>query len=290
MTMPILVTDSCTDLPLSYLKEEQIPWIPFPYFLDEDEHIDTMQVADMQELYEKLRNGSRSHTSQINSVAYARFFKELLKEEKPILYLAFSSVLSSTYQSAVLAKEMILEEYPQAEICIIDSRCASAGEGLLVYYMLELLKQGKTQQEVVDWVETYKWRSAHLFTVDDLMFLRDGGRIGSTAAFLGTMLNIKPVLKMNLKGELIPFLKERSRKKAIRVLFDLCQKSYDNSIKQRIFIRHADCLEDALFLKELFMASSLNIESVDISYVGPIIGSHVGPGTLGLFFLTKEDR
>lgn len=238
----------------------------------------------IRRLYAGLRNGEAASTSAVNVTRWSEAIEPYLQQGQDVLVLAFSSGLSTTYQNAHIAGEELAEKYPQRNIRVIDTLSASLGEGLLVWYACKLRSEGKSLDEVADWCENNKLHLCHWFTVDDLMYLKRGGRISAATALVGTMLNIKPVLHMDDEGHLISMAKARGRKASIEALAKKSAelgKNYDNST---MFISHGDCIEDAEYLKKL-LTEQYGVKQVYINYVGAVIGSHSGPGTLALFFL-----
>ncbi|MCB2307860.1 DegV family protein [Clostridium estertheticum] len=284
----ILVIDSGCDLPLEYIKQDNIvPLGLICNFKGQAREDDFGEKFTRKDFYDALRQGETPTTSQINSQIYLDVFKKYVLLKKSIIYIALSSALTGTINSANIARETILEDFPDADIRIIDSKCASLGQGLLTYYAYEMLKSGKATGEIVKWLEENKLRINHWFTVNDLNHLKRGGRISSSAAAVGTLLNIKPVLFVDNEGRLIPFSKCRGRKKAISTLVQKFKEKSDPSIKQVIAISHGDCLGDALAL-ELLLRENGNVKDVILNYVGTAVGSHVGPEMLGIFFIAKE--
>ena len=284
----ILVIDSGCDLPLEYIKQDNI--VPLGLICNfkgkaiEDDFGENIARKDF---YDALRLGEMPTTSQINSQIYLEVFKKYVLQKKSIIYIAMSSALTGTINSANIARETVLEDFPEADISIVDSKCASLGQGLLTYYAYEMLKSGKSKVEIVEWIEENKLRINHWFTVNDLNHLKRGGRISSSAAAVGTLLNIKPVLFVDNEGRLIPFTKCRGRKKAISTLVQKFKEKSDPSKEQVIAISHGDCLQDALALEALLRENG-NVKDVILNYVGTAIGTHVGPDMLGLFFIAKE--
>ena len=198
-----------------------------------------------------------------------------------------SSAISGCINCATMARDQLLEEMPNADITVIDSKSASIGQGILICKAAEMLSNGYSKCEIINWVEENKLNVNHWFIVDDLMHLKRGGRLSYTAATIGSILDIKPILCINRKGELINFNNIRGRKKAIRTLIKLFEENCINPENQVIGISHGDCIEDALFLKEL-VTEEFKVKDVIINYVGPAIGSHTGPGMLSLCFFGKE--
>lgn len=284
----ILVIDSGCDLPLEYVKQDNIVPLGLLFnFKGETVEDDFGENFDLKEFYDALRQGEMPTTSQINSQRFEEVFRTYAKEEKSIIYIVMSSALTGTINSANIAKEAIIEEYPKADISIVDSKCASLGEGLLVYYAYEMMKKGNSKDEIVTWLEENKLKVNHWFTVNDLNHLKRGGRISSSAATVGTLLNIKPVLFMDNEGRLTPFSKCRGRKKAINTLAEKFKERTDPNKEQIIGIGHGDCIEDALALEALVREHG-NVKNVILNYVGTAIGSHTGPEILGLYFMAEE--
>ena len=241
----------------------------------------------LKTLYDGLRAGEVAKTAAINPDAWAKHMIPLLEQGQDVLVLAFSSGLSTTYQSAVIAARELEEQYPQRKILVADTLSASMGQGLLVWYACRRRDAGESLEQVYHWVEENKLHLCHWFTVDDLMYLKRGGRISAATALVGTMLQIKPVLHMDDEGHLVSVSKSRGRKASIVALADKMKElgeGYDNSTA---FISHGDCLEDAQTLAKL-IREKCGVKEVVISYVGAVIGSHSGPGTLALFFLGKH--
>ncbi|MBU3210622.1 DegV family protein [Clostridium algidicarnis] len=281
----VIITDSSCDLPLDYINDAKVSFLGLiSNFKGNDYVEDFGQTLSYKAFYDGVRNGEMPTTSQINSYRFFEEFEKHVKENKSIIYLAFSSALSGTYNSSLIAKSEILEKYPDADITIIDTRSASLGVGLIVYHAYEMLNNGSSKDEIISWVEDNKLKVNHFFTVDDLNHLKRGGRISPTSAFVGTILDIKPILYVNDLGELIPFTKVKGRKKAIRTLFDNFKDRVVNPEDQIIFISHGDCLDDALFLKSL-IEKEFKVKGFKINFVGQAIGSHSGPGILTLFFI-----
>lgn len=285
---PIIITDSCSDLPLEYVKRRNLPILNFTFnFMGEERKDDLGQTLSHSEFYNAVRQGEMPTTSQVNSQTYIDFFKEFIGQGKPIIYMCFSSALSGSYNSALLARNTLLEEYPDAVITIVDTRCASMGQGLLVHHALDLRDKGLDHDKIVEWIESNKLRVAHWFTVDDLEHLRRGGRVSGAAAFIGSILSIKPVLHVDNEGRLIPMSKVKGRKKSIKVLFEKMQETAINPSDQTVFISHGDSVEDANYLADM-IREHLGVRDILINPIGPVIGAHSGPGTIALFFLATN--
>lgn len=286
----IITTDSTCDLPKSYIKENNIRVLPLTYVL-EGVTYNIDKTLPINEFYGKMKSGAMPTTSQVNPEEAKEAFLSILEDGVGILHIAFSSGLSGSYNSARIAAEELREENPEYEIYVIDSLCASLGEGMLVHKAVKLKEQGKTIQEAVKWLEANKLHVCHNFTPDDLNHLYRGGRVSKTAAILGTMANVKPVLHVDDEGHLIPLSKVRGRKKSLVTLVDNMEKQIGSYIEENkrdgVFIGHGDVEEDARFVADL-VKERFGIESFLISYVGPVIGSHTGPGILALFFMGEK--
>lgn len=285
---PIIITDSCSDLPLEYVKKRDLPILSFTFnYMGEDRKDDLGQTLSYTDFYNGIREGHMSTTSQVNSHTYVDFFRPYVELGKPIIYMCFSSALSGSYNNAVMARQMLLEEYPEASISIIDTLSASMGQGLLVHLALELRDQGFGYKEIIEWIENNKRRLAHWFTVDDLEHLRRGGRLSGAAAFIGSILSIKPILHVDSEGRLVPVSKVKGRKKSLKSLLEKMQETAVNPEQQTIFISHGDAPEDANYLADM-VRDQLGVKNILINHIGPVIGSHSGPGTVALFFFATQ--
>lgn len=284
----ILVIDSCCDLPIEYIEQENIVSIGLICNLKGNAIEDDFgKEINRKDFYDAIRQGEMPTTSQINSQRYEEVFSRYVGEGKSIIYICMSSALSGTINSANLARANVLEEFSNADISIVDSKCASLGQGLLVYYAYEMIKKGNSKEEIVDFLEENKLKINHWFTVNDLNHLKRGGRISSSAAAVGTLLNIKPVLYVDNQGQLTSFSKCRGRKKAISTLAEKFKERTNPNEMQVIAIGHGDCLEDALAL-EVLVREHGNVKDVILNYVGTAVGSHTGPEILGLYFMAEE--
>lgn len=284
----VIITDSSCDLPLEYIEKNNIPTLGIVCnFKGKDYIEDFGKTLTYEEFYSAVRAGELPSTSQINSFRFVEEFEKYIKEGKSVIYLAFSSGLSGTYNSSLIAREEVIEKYPDADITIIDTRSASMGVGLIVYYAYEILKNGGSKEEIVNWVENNKLKVNHWFTVDDLHHLKRGGRVSATSAAIGTILDIKPVLNVDNDGHLIPITKVKGRKKSIKALFERFQNHVVNPEEQTIFISHGDCLDEALSLKAM-IEKEYKVKGFMINHIGQAIGSHSGPGTIALFFIGEN--
>lgn len=283
----IISTDTSCDFPLEYVKQHQLPLVTLFYSIDGVTGENGCPSSDvLKNFYDKMRAGSMTKTQQASIEDTEKVFREILKEGKDILHIAFSSGLSGTANAARLAAENMMEEFPGRKIIVIDSLCASLGQGLLVDYALKLQQQGKTMEETAKWLEGHIQNICHLFTVEDLKYLQRGGRISKTTALVGTMIGIKPVLHVDPEGKLVSISKVRGRKQSIQALVNKMEENIGKyrGEKQPIFISHGDCIEDANYLAEL-VKERFGYDEFLINDVGPTIGAHSGPGTLALFFM-----
>lgn len=285
----VIITDSTSDLPISIIDEFGIKVIPLGYSFENENYVnypDHRQLSII-DFYNKIKNGERATTTLVNTAAFIELFQPILSEGNDILYIGFSSVLSGTFGSSIIATEELKENYPDSKIICIDSLSASMGEGLLVYYAAKMKLEGKGIDEVSQWVLDNRLNLCHWFTVDDLNHLKRGGRISAMTATIGTALNVKPILNVDNEGHLSPQSKVRGRKKSIHALFEQMEKTCINPQENYVFISHADCIEDAEYLKGM-IKDKLNPVDVIISDIGPVIGSHTGQGALALFFFGTE--
>lgn len=279
----IITSDTTCDLPLSYTTEHGIEIIPLYYNMDDVVYGDEVNM-DPSEFYDKMRNGKMPTTMACNPDVVEKCFRKYLDQGLDVLHISFSSALSSSYNTTAIIARDLSEEYKNNKVIVIDSKCASMGEGLFVYKAVQNRDNDMSIEDNVKWLEDNKLHICHQFTVDDLHHLHRGGRVSKAAAIIGTMINVKPVLHVDNEGRLIPLNNVRGRKKALNALVDNMEKTckgYDNDI---VFISHGDCLEDAQYVAEQ-VKKRLGIQNFMINYVCPTVGAHSGPGTLALFFM-----
>lgn len=280
----IIITDSCADLDPVMISKLKVEVIPMNFILDGKSYANWPDGRELSfiDFYKQLREGGMSSTSQLNTAELTDFFRGYLENEIDLLYIGLSSGLSGSVVSAAAAADELMAEYPESKVRVIDSLSASLGEGLMVFYASQLKKQGKTIDETTEWIEKHRLNFAHWFTVDDLNFLRRGGRLSGTVALLGTMLGIKPILHVDDEGHLINVFKARGRKNSLDMLVDRIEKTAVDPNDQTIFISHGDCLKDAEYTADE-IKRRLKAKEIYINYIGPIIGSHSGPGTVAVF-------
>lgn len=285
----IISTDNNADLPDDYIESNNLPIISLSYMID-GETYDKDNELPYDIFYDKMRKGSMPTTSQINPEIAKEKFKNIIEEEDAdILHIAFSSGLSGSYNSTCVAAEELAQEDSNHKITVIDSLSASLGQGLLVYKAIELKKQGKSMEEIEKWLEENKLHLCHYFTVDDLNHLYRGGRVSKATAFIGTVINVKPILHVDNEGHLVPIGKVRGRKRSLITLVENMEKQLGSYREKNdiVFISHGDCEDDAEYVASL-VKERFGIDSFIINYVGPTIGAHSGPGTIALFFMGES--
>ena len=286
-----ITTDSTADLPVSYLKENNVGCMPISYILDGVTYGGDKEL-DWKEFYAMMREqGKMPTTSQINPAEAKEYFEEYIKTDKEILHLAFSSGLSGTCGNMRMAAEEIMEEHPDVKIVVVDSLCASMGEGLFVHKAVKLRDQGKSLEETAAWLNENVQNFVHVFTVDDLFHLYRGGRASKTAAVIGTLVSIKPKLHVDSEGHLIVIGKVRGRKKSLSALVDYMEEKMGSRVQENkddyVFISHGDALEDAEYVRDQ-IRERFGMEHFMINHIGPTIGAHSGPGTIALFFMGES--
>ena len=285
----VIMTDSCCDMTARMAHELGLVVLPLSLHMGDQEYRNLLDGSEIgfDTFYSRIRSGELATTSAVSVGAFEEKMREILSQDKDILCINFSSALSATYQSAVIAAEDLQSEFPQARILVVDSLCASLGQGLLLYLCAKEKERGRTLEEVHTFAETTKGNVCHWFTVDDLNHLKRGGRISGTTAFFGTMLSIKPVMHVDDGGHLVPVSKARGRKSSLLELVDHMEKTAIDPGSQTVFISHGDCEGDARFVADE-IRRRFGTQQIYINYVGPVIGNHSCPGTLALFFLGRE--
>lgn len=280
-----IITDTTADLPESYIQENGLGIMVLPYIVDGVSY-GGEQKMEVREFYDRMRNGMMPTTSQVNPETAKAYLNSFLEESRQLLVLSFSSGLSGTCGNVNLAAREIMEERPDCRIVVVDTLCASLGEGLLVHKAVQLKKQGKSLEETAQWVEAHKENLVHVFTVDDLFHLHRGGRVSKATAIVGTLAGIKPLLHVDEQGHLTAVGKVRGRKKSLQSLVDMMEKQVGSWRDKNdcIFISHGDCAEDADYVKQL-VEERFGRKDFLINEIGPTIGTHSGPGTVALFFM-----
>lgn len=283
-----LVSDATLDLPMELIETDHIEVIPMAFNLDNKEivHYPDERNMTLEDFYTALKNGKTSSTSQINPAVYVEFFTPYLEKGKDIIYIGLTSGLSGTYQSALIAKDMLLEDFPERKIYIIDTSCASAGLGYFLHLTAKKKEEGLSIDELKDWVLENHKRVAHWFIVGDLFHLQRGGRLSFAEAMLGSALKIKPIISVNDEGKMFVENKVRGIKKSMEYMIGKIIEDMDDE-ERSLFIAHGDNEEAVLELKEKILERT-DVRDITITKIGPVIGSHTGPGMLAVLFMQKE--
>lgn len=284
-----IISDSGANLTQQLVAEYGIKIVSLTYSVGDTEYLSYIdgQEVDYKSFYDKLRAGEHIKTSLVGYDRVEEALKAELDKGNDVLYVSFSSALSGSHQIAKNCINDLSEQYPDRKMIIVDSLCASMGQGLLIKYAVEMKNRGCSLEETAEWLENNKLNLVHLFTVDDLFFLKRGGRLSGTVAVVGTILNIKPLLHVSNEGKLVSYGKARGRKSSIDELVKRMGELGTDLKNQDVFIVHGDCIEDAELLADK-VKKAYKVKSVTINYVDQVIGSHSGPGTLAIFFLGSE--
>ena len=277
-----IITDSCSDLTEAQLKAWNVSCVNLTLRYSGEDHRNFSDPAAVKAFYDEMRSGTMATTAAANPEEWGNVMRPALEEGRDVLVITFSSGMSTTYQSAVIAAGDLQEEYPDRTIRVVDSLCAALGQGLLVYHACKKRDEGMTVDELAAWLEEHRLNLCHWVTVDDLAHLKRGGRISATSALVGSMLNVKPIIHVDNEGHLINTAKVRGRKAAI----DHLVKKFSETCTDfdTVFIGHGDCPEDAAALEAALRAKH-DIKEITTGYVGPVIGAHTGPGVLVVFFM-----
>ena len=281
-----IITDNCCDFPADMYNELNLSVVPLVVRFQGKE-VSQYSEKWLKKMYDGMRDGDSATTSAVNPQGWEEVMEPVLAAGEDALVLTFSSGLSTTHQSAVIAATELSEKYPDRKIRVVDTLCASLGQGLLVWYACQKRDEGMGFEELADWCETNKLNLCHWFTVDDLMFLKRGGRVSAATALVGTMLQIKPVLHVDDEGHLINVAKARGRKASLEALAKKLGETGLPGANDTVFISHGDCMEDVKVL-ETILKEKYGVKNVFTYYVGAVIGSHAGPGTVALFFLGSK--
>lgn len=280
-----IVTDSSCDLPAEMAAELELTVLPLSFTIGGEERLNYLDGHEMpiHDYYERLRAGEPAQTSAVNMDSFVGAVEPLLKAGQDVLLPAFSSGLSNTYNAARMACEELAARYPERKVVSVDTLCASLGSGMILYYAVQKKREGKSLEEVRDWIEKNRLRVCHWFTVDDLEHLKRGGRISPATAFIGGMLNFKPVMHMDDEGRLAAVGKVRGRKASLDALVDRMEQTAVEPQEQVVFVSHGDTPEDAEYVASE-VKRRLGVKRVVVNTIGPVIGTHSGPGTMALFF------
>lgn len=289
MSEYLLATDSSADLTASMVKEMELEVLPLSFTIKGKTHLNWPDNRDMspKAFYKALREGEMATTAAVNVADVTARLEPVLAAGKDVLFLTFSSALSATCDSVRIAAKELAEKYPERKFYVVDTLSASLGQGLLLWHAVAQKRQGKSIDEIRDWVEENKLHLCHWFTVEDLHFLKRGGRVSAATAVLGTMLSIKPVMHMDNEGRLVKVGTARGRGASLTALVDHMEESVVDPAGQVVFISHGDCEADAKKVAEE-VKRRFGVKSVFLNQVGPVIGAHSGPGTVALFFLGRQ--
>ena len=286
----VIMTDSCCDLSAEEVAESALIVLPLTFTMGGITRRDLPDHSEMslEQFYRSLRGGAACTTAAVSVGEFTDAMRVILNEGKDILCVCFSSALSTTWQSARIAAQELQPQYPDAKIIVIDSLSASRGQGMLVWHAAKEKKKGGSIDEVADWVRAAVPRQCHWFTVADLNHLRRGGRLNATTAVIGTVLSIKPVMHCDAEGKLTPAGNARGMNQALTELVNKMDALGTRPLeKQSVFICHADAPDSVEFVKGL-LKERFGVTDVHADYIGPVIGSHTGAGTLGLFVFGSE--
>ncbi len=282
-----IVTDSTSDLTPKLVEELGVTVIPMEFIIGDEVYHNYPDAREMssKEFYARLRAGEMSKTNQINTITFLETFEPYLQNGLDVLYIGFSSSLSGTYERALEAIRQLKEKYPERRVVPVDSLAVSMGEGLLVYYAARRQQEGATIDEAAEWVSVNRFSLSQYFTVDDLNHLKRGGRLSAAAALFGSMLGIKPVLRIDDEGHLIPAAKVRGRKQSLDTLLNQMEKTIQQPEQQTVFIVHCDSPDDAKYLYKQ-TKSRVHPKEIIVNDLGPILGAHTGPGGIAIFYLS----
>lgn len=284
-----IITDSCANLTVEQINKYDLEILPLKYYIDDSEHISYLKdtPTDYENFYKKLRSKSKITTSLVSREFCDQIIKPTLESGEDVLVLAFSSGLSGTYQNISNAVDDYRQMFPDRKIVVVDSLCAAYGQGLLVHYAVQLKNSGKSLEEVAEWVEANKLKICHMVAIDDLFFLKRGGRLSGAGAVLGSLLGIKPLIHMADDGKLYVIGKARGRKTSIDFLLNTVGERIIDPKNQVVFISHGDCEDEAKYIAEQ-IKKRFKVKDVIYNYLDPVIATHAGPGTLAVFFLGTE--
>ncbi len=283
----IIATSSTSDLPRTWLDQHSIPFIPYSFTVNDKVQEDDCREESRAAMYAKMRDGALLKTSMINEFTYSEFFKKLLDTGKNVIFLDMSREMSASYQNSMSAAEAVRPLYPDQELYIMDTRCISGGLGTLVVNMVRRMEDGESYRDVIAWGEENKLRIAHRFTVDDLKYLKMGGRVSNASALVGSLLGIKPVLYVPDRGTLDVVKKARGRKAALKSIRDGILNDFSKSdpAGTEVHILHADCRADAEYIRDEIKSAYPQVGEITITQLGVVIGAHCGPGLLTVFYL-----
>ncbi len=285
----ILMIDSDSDLSFDLQEKLQIPVVYMPYIINGQEFFASLgKGGTLPEFYNKMRSGEVPVTASLSTPDYIDYFEPVLKSGKDILFIAFSSQLSSTIQNIYEAKNHLLSIYTERRFEVVDTLSISFPETLLILKAHELYTNGASMDEIVAWLEENKLKAQVYLTVDNLVYFKRGGRISGTAAFMGTLLDLKPLITLSKEGKLVPIEKIKGRKKALRAIINHLKENITDADQQQVIVFHADCENEANSVVAMLQKELPEIKDIRVDIVGEVIGAHCGPGTIGIAFMGKE--
>ncbi len=284
----VITTDNNADLPVDFYKENNMDLLHLSFSIDDVVYDGVEKSMTSKEFYDAMRGGAMPVTQQVNPENSKIFFEKIIKDDVDVLHIAFTSGLSGTYSSTTIGANEVMEDHPDAKITVIDSLCASVGQGLLVYEAVKRKNAGMGYDELVKWIEDNKLRLVHDVVADDLFHLQRGGRVSKTAAVLGSTLGVKPIIQVNDEGKLISYSKQRHKKGALKfIVANLEKKMKTDDNLNTVGICHSDCIADVEILKKM-VTEKTGIENFLVGDIGPTIGAHTGVGTIALFYFSDD--
>ncbi len=286
----IIATASTCDLDRDWLDANNVPLISYTFEVEGKVYTDDCREESKRTIYRLMREGKLPNTSQITTYSYYEFFRSLLQEGKPVLFCDMDRAISSSFFNSERAAEQIKEEMPDAQLYILDTRCITIGLGILLKNIVRMADEGRSFQEAIAWAEENKLRIAHRFVIDDLQWLRRGGRLSNASAIVGSLLSIKPLIYIPDDGSLVAFTKVRGRKKAIKELLASTEHDMGCADGKDIVVAHADCAEDGEAWRQMVAEKYPTAASVTLQELGPVIGCHTGPGFLAVAYLSDQDH
>lgn len=284
----IIAAASTADLPAEFFEAHDVPLISYTFTVGDKLYTDDCREETKAETYRQMRTGAMTATSMINSYSYHEFFQKLMNTGKNVIFLDMTRQISHSFTNAEEAAAQIQKEYPRQRFYLMDTLCVSGGLGMLLYYMVKLRDAGRSFDETIEWAETHKLKIIHWFTVDNLNYLKRGGRVSNSAALVGSLLSIKPVLYVSNEGKLVAASKIRGRKAALLNILGRMKEDFTEPDGKEVFIHHADCREDAEFMREKVLETFPTVSRVRIMSLGAVIGAHCGPGLFTIFYLGSK--
>jgi DegV family protein with EDD domain len=284
----IIASASTADVPAEFFSEHDVPFISYTYTMGDEQFTDDCRESERERIYKRMREGVELSTSMINTYSYYEFFKKLMAEGKDVIFLDMTRQISHSYVNAEAAAKQIREEFPDRRFCVMDTLCVSGGLGMLLMYLVNLRDEGKSYDEVIDWAENNKLKIMHWFTVDDLHYLKKGGRVSNSAALVGSILQIKPVLYVSDDGKLTVCTKVRGRRAALLDIINRMKTDFTEPDGKEVHILHADCLADAQFMRDKVLENFPTVSKVTITSLGVVVGAHCGPGLFTIFYLGNK--